>query len=143
MNEEVILLVEDNPDDIALALRALKKSNLGKEIVVARDGAEALDYLFGNPENALPELIMLDLKLPKISGIEVLKKLRADERTRFLPIVVMTTSNERQDIVNCYNHGANSYIRKPVDFAKFYDVIKQIGTYWLSLNERMPERNLA
>ena len=143
MHANVILLVEDNPDDIALALRALKKSNLGKEVVVARDGAEALDYIFGNPDGHLPDLIMLDLKLPKISGVEVLKQLRADERTRYLPVVVMTTSNERQDIVNCYNYGANSYIRKPVDFAKFYDVIKQIGNYWLGLNEAMPHRNLA
>ncbi len=148
INDEIILLVEDNPDDIALALRALKKSNLGKEIVVARDGAEALDYLFGEngkgqTANALPQLIMLDLKLPKISGLEVLKQLRNDERTRYLPVVIMTTSNERQDIVNCYNHGANSYIRKPVDFAKFYDVIKQIGSYWLGLNEGMPHRRFV
>ncbi len=148
INDEIILLVEDNPDDIALALRALKKSNLGKEIVVARDGAEALDYLFGENgkgqnANALPQLIMLDLKLPKISGLEVLKQLRNDERTRYLPVVIMTTSNERQDIVNCYNHGANSYIRKPVDFAKFYDVIKQIGSYWLGLNEGMPHRRFV
>lgn len=148
MNNDVILLVEDNPDDIALALRALKKNNLGKQVIVARDGAEALQYLFGQGQvdassNPLPELIMLDLKLPKVNGLEVLKQLRSNDRTRHLPVVIMTTSNERQDIINCYDSGANSYIRKPVDFAKFYEVIKQISTYWLGLNEGMPHRRLA
>ncbi|MCA9988237.1 MAG: response regulator [Anaerolineales bacterium] len=147
MSNETILLVEDNPDDLALALRALKKGNVGKKIVVARDGVEAIEYLF--PRNGrssmleTPQLVVLDLKLPKVSGLEVLRQIRADERTRFLPVVILTTSNEQQDIVNCYNNGANSYIRKPVDFDRFYEVIKQVGTYWLGLNESMPKGSLV
>jgi two-component system, response regulator len=144
MGERVILLVEDNPDDEALTLRALKKNNITNKIVVARDGVEALDYLFGTGMYAgrdscsLPELILLDLKLPKVDGFEVLKKLRADERTKLLPVVILTSSKEQQDVVNGYGLGANSYVRKPVDFQDFVDAVLQLGLYWLVLNERPP-----
>jgi two-component system response regulator len=142
MGERVILLVEDNPDDEALTLRALKKNNITNKIVVARDGVEALDYLFGTgmyagrDTSAEPELILLDLKLPKIDGFEVLRKLRADERTKLLPVVILTSSKEQQDVVNGYGLGANSYVRKPVDFQDFVDAVLQLGLYWLVLNER-------
>ena len=144
MGERVILLVEDNPDDEALTLRALKKNNLTNKIVVARDGVETLDYLFGTGMYAgrdtsiVPELILLDLKLPKIDGFEVLKKLRADERTRLLPVVILTSSKEQQDVVNGYGLGANSYVRKPVDFQEFVDAVLELGLYWLILNEKPP-----
>ncbi len=144
MDERVILLVEDNPDDEALTLRALKKNNITNKMVVARDGVEALDYLFGTGMYAgrdtgvEPELILLDLKLPKIDGFEVLKKLRADERTKLLPVVILTSSKEQQDIVNGYGLGANSYVRKPVDFQDFLDAVLQLGLYWLILNETPP-----
>jgi two-component system response regulator len=144
MGERVILLVEDNPDDEALTLRALKKNNITNKIVVARDGVEALDYLFGTGMYAgrntsvEPELILLDLKLPKIDGFEVLKKLRADERTKLLPVVILTSSKEQQDVVNGYGLGANSYVRKPVDFQNFVEAVGQLGLYWLVLNERPP-----
>jgi two-component system response regulator len=144
MSERVILLVEDNADDEALTMRALKKNNITNEIVVARDGVEALDYLFGTGMYAgrdisnQPELILLDLKLPKVDGFEVLKKLRTDERTKLLPVVILTSSNEQQDIVNGYGLGANSYVRKPVDFQHFLDAVKQLGLYWLVLNEGAP-----
>ena len=147
MSNETILLVEDNPDDLALALRALKKGNVGKKIVVARDGVEAIEYLF--PQNGrsnmleTPQLIVLDLKLPKVGGLEVLRQIRSDERTKYLPVVILTTSIEQQDIVNCYSNGASSYIRKPVDFSRFYEVIKQVGTYWLGLNESMPKGSMV
>lgn len=140
MQEKIILLVEDNPDDEALTLRALKKNNILNEVVVARDGAEALDYLFGQGKHAdrdmsvMPEVTLLDLKLPKIDGLEVLRRLRADERTKLLPVVILTSSNEERDIVAGYDLGANSYIRKPVDFAQFTEAVRQLGLYWLVLN---------
>jgi two-component system response regulator len=138
----MILLVEDNPDDEALTLRALKQNNISNEIVVTRDGVEALDFLFGTgayvgrETSVLPELILLDLKLPKVDGFEVLKKLRSDQRTQLLPVVILTSSKEQQDIVNGYGLGANSYVRKPVDFQQFVDAVRQLGLYWLVLNER-------
>ena len=136
-----ILLVEDNPDDELLTIRALKKNNIVNNIVVKRDGVEALDYLFGTGSHAdleardMPQLILLDLKLPKLDGLEVLKRIREREETRFIPIVVLTTSNEQQDIMKSYEDGANSYIRKPVDFDQFVDSVRQLGMYWLMLNE--------
>jgi CheY-like chemotaxis protein len=141
----VILLVEDNPDDAALTLRALKKNNITNKIVVARDGVEAIDYLFGTGMNAgrdhnlLPEVVLLDLKLPKMDGFEVLARLRADERTKLLPVVILTSSKEEQDIARGYNLGANSYIRKPVDFEQFLEAVRQLGLYWLILNEQPPD----
>lgn len=144
MNEKIILLVEDNPDDEALTLRALKQSNILNVVVVARDGVEALDYLFGDGRYAdrdlriMPEVILLDLKLPKIDGLEVLKRLRADARTRLLPVVILTSSDEQRDIVESYSLGANSYIRKPVDFNQFTEAVRQLGLYWLLLNVTPP-----
>lgn len=141
---KVIFLVEDNPDDEELTLRALDKNNITNEVVVARDGAEALDYLFATGKwherdvNQLPQVVLLDLKLPKIDGLEVLDRIRADERTRTLPVVILTSSSEESDIAASYNKGANSYVRKPVDFEQFADSIKQLGLYWLILNEPMP-----
>jgi two-component system response regulator len=139
-HDKTILLVEDNPDDEALTLRALKKNNILNEVVVARDGVEALDYLFGTgPHDGRdtthqPHIILLDLKLPKIDGLEVLKRLRADPRTALLPVTILTTSNEEQDVLKSYQHGANSYIRKPVDFGQFMETVRQLGMYWLVLN---------
>ncbi len=144
MNDRTILLVEDNPDDEALTLRALRKNNILNEITVARDGAEALDYLFCRGVYASrdpcqkPAVALLDLKLPKVDGMEVLKRLRADERTRLLPVVILTSSKEEQDLVNGYRLGANSYIRKPVDFNQFMEAVRQLGLYWLVLNESPP-----
>ena len=144
MSKKAILLVEDNPDDEALTLRAFKKSNILNEVVVARDGAEALDYLFatglyaGRDTSVMPEVILLGLRLPKMDGLEVLRRLRADERTRLLPVVILTSSKEEQDIINGYSLGANSYIRKPVDFRQFTEAIRQLGMYWLVLNEPPP-----
>jgi two-component system response regulator len=141
MEDKLILLVEDNPDDVALTLRALMKNNISNKIVVACDGVEALDHLFGTGAYAgqdivLPQLILLDLKLPKLDGFEVLKKLRAASRTRFLPVVILTSSKEQQDIADGYGLGANSYIRKPVDFQQFVEAVRQLGVYWLILNEK-------
>ena len=144
MNAKVILLVEDNADDEALTLRALRKNNIRNEIVVARDGAEALDYLFGAGAHAgrpiAPEVILLDLKLPKVDGLEVLKRLRADQRTKLLPVVILTSSNEERDVVESYRLGANSYVRKPVEFNQFADAVRQLGLYWLVLNEPPPKK---
>jgi len=144
MSDKVILLVEDNPDDEALTLRALKKNNIGNEVVVVRDGADAIDYLFGTAAYAgrdmtvMPAIILLDLKLPKIDGLEVLKRLRADNRTKLLPVIILTSSKEEQDLINGYSLGANSYIRKPVDFTQFVEAIRQLRLYWLVLNESPP-----
>jgi two-component system, response regulator len=144
MKEKSILLVEDNPNDVTLTLRALKKNGITNDVTIARDGAEALDCLFGTGAyegrdvSVLPVLILLDLKLPKISGIEVLQRLRADERTRLVPVVILTTSSEEQDLVDGYRFGANSYIRKPVDFNNFIEAVRQLGLYWLVLNEPPP-----
>jgi CheY-like chemotaxis protein len=143
MRDKIILLVEDNPDDELLTLRALK-NNLTGEVVVARDGVEALDYLFATGEHAgrdlsvMPQLILLDLKLPKIDGLEVLRRLRADERTRLLPVVILTSSREMQDLLDGYGLGANSYVRKPVNFEQFVRAVEQLKLYWLSLNEAPP-----
>jgi two-component system response regulator len=144
MNEKIILLVEDNADDEELTLRALKKNNIQNDVVIARDGVEALDYLFGTGAYAgrdtsnVPSVTLLDLKLPKVDGLEVLKRLRADERTKFLPVVILTSSKEDQDLLNGYKFGANSYIRKPVDFAQFMEAVRNLGLYWLLLNESPP-----
>jgi CheY-like chemotaxis protein len=142
MDERVILLVEDNPKDEALTLRALKKGNIANKVVVARDGVQALDYLFAPGadagRNMLPQLILLDLKLPKIDGHEVLKRIRDDERTQLLPVVILTTSVEDRDRLEGYRLGANSYVRKPVDFAEFAQAVVQLGLYWLVLNEQPP-----
>jgi CheY-like chemotaxis protein len=143
-HNKVILLVEDNPDDEALAIRALKRHHVGNEIIVARDGVEALDYLFGtgvyadrNP-NLPPSVILLDLKLPRVDGLEVLRRVRASEATKLLPVVVLTTSSEEQDLLDSYSLGCNSYIRKPVDFLQFSEAIRQLGMYWLLMNEPPP-----
>ena len=144
MKAQVILLVEDNPDDEMLTLRVLKKNNILNEVVVVRDGVQALDYLFGTGTyagrdlNVMPHLVLLDLRLPRIEGLEVLRRLRGDERTRLLPVVVLTSSDEEQDIVGSYALGANSYIRKPVDFAQFTKAVQQLGLYWLVLNQGPP-----
>ena len=144
MQNKMILLVEDNPDDEALTLRALKKSNIMNKVVVARDGAEALDFLFctgtyaDRDPNNKPQVILLDLKLPKVDGLEVLRHIRADERTRLLPVVILTSSKEEQDMIKGYSLGANSYVRKPVDFNQFVESVRQLGLYWLVLNEAPP-----
>ncbi len=144
MKEKAILLVEDNPDDIALTIRAFRKSNIMNDIVQAHDGSEALDYLFGRGQytgrdlDVMPTLILLDLKMPKVDGLEVLRQLRANERTRLLPVVILTTSKEDQDIIDGYALGANSYVRKPVDFNQFVEAVRQLGLYWFVLNEPLP-----
>lgn len=139
MNHKDILLVEDNPDDEALTLHALKKNNINNKVIVARDGVEALAYLFGSDasdaEVTLPAVILLDIKLPKIDGLEVLRRIRADERTRYLPVVILTSSNEEEDRLKGYSLGANSYVRKPVDFDEFVRAAGQLGLYWLLINE--------
>ena len=146
MPETSILLVEDNPDDEALTLRAFRKNNVTNDVVVARDGAEALDYLFGTGAYAnrdtrtLPQVVILDLKLPKIDGLEVLRRLRAAPHTKLLPVVILTSSDEERDRLEGYDLGANSYVRKPVDFAEFLDAVRQLGLYWVLLNEPPPER---
>jgi len=144
MEESVILLVEDNPDDEALTLRALKKNNIRNEVVVARDGVEAVDYLFGTGVHAgrdlsaLPQVVLLDLKLPKMDGFEVLERIRSSEATKLLPVVILTTSNEDQDRIRGYGLGANRFVRKPVEFDKFIEAVRQLGLYWLILNEAAP-----
>lgn len=146
MNHQIILLVEDNPDDEALTIRALRKNNIMNEVVVAHDGAEALDYLFGTGQYAgrdidqLPQVVLLDLKLPKVDGLEVLRQLRSNEATEFLPVVILTTSNEDEDRLAGYSLGANSYVRKPVDFAEFVNAVRHLGLYWLILNQPAPAR---
>ena len=146
MTEKVILLVEDNPSDVGLTQRAFKKSAIHNELVVAEDGQEALDYLFctgahsGRNISATPMLILLDLKLPRVDGLEVLRRIRADSRTRRIPVVILTSSSEEQDIASGYDLGTNSYIRKPVDFHQFAEVVKQLGLYWLVINEAPPDR---
>ena len=144
MRTKTILLVEDNPDDELLTLRALKKNGVLNEVMVARDGVEALDYLFASGDHAgrdtgtMPHLVLLDLKLPKVDGLEVLKRLRSDERTRLLPVVILTSSKEQQDMLDGYGFGANSYVRKPVNFEQFVRAVEQLKLYWLVLNEAPP-----
>lgn len=139
-----ILLVEDNPDDVDLTLRAFRKSNIVNDVVVARDGVEALDYLFatgahaGRDPNALPQVVLLDLKLPRLDGLQVLERVRANPTTRLLPVVILTSSTEQRDLVSGYTLGANSYIRKPVDFQEFVEAVRQLGLYWLILNQPPP-----
>lgn len=144
MTDRVILLVEDNENDEVLTLRALKKSNILNRVVVVRDGAEALDYLFargahaGRAATETPQVILLDLKLPKVDGLEVLRAIRGDDRTKLLPVVVLTSSVEEQDVIQSYGLGANSYVRKPVDFNQFVDAVRQLGLYWLVINQPLP-----
>jgi two-component system response regulator len=146
MDDKIILLVEDNPNDEALTLRALKKNNIKNVVVVVRDGAEALDWFLGRgahegrDTSVLPQVVLLDLKLPKVSGLEVLRAVRGDPRTKRLPIVLLTSSKEDQDLIAGYDLGANSYVRKPVDFAEFAEAIRQLGLYWLVLNETAPTK---
>ncbi len=145
MDDKIILLVEDNPDDEALTLRAFKRNKIANEVVVVRDGAEALEYLFGTGTYGgrdmaiMPAVILLDLNLPKVGGLEVLQRIRNDPRTKLLPVVVLTTSKEEQDLIDSYSLGANSYIRKPVDFSQFSQAIQHVGLYWLVLNEVPPQ----
>ena len=142
-NNKMILLVEDNPDDEILTLRALNGNNIANEVVVTRDGAEALDYLFARGQysdrdtSEMPQVVLLDLKLPKIDGLEVLSQMRADERTKEVPVVILTSSNEESDIAQSYVKGANSYVRKPVEFEQFVEVVRQVGIYWMLINERL------
>ncbi|MFB3894995.1 MAG: response regulator [bacterium] len=138
---KIILLVEDNPDDIELTQRALKKGKILNELIIARDGDEALSILLGNKDKAAlrPELVLLDLKLPKIDGLEVLRQIRNNEQTKLIPVVILTSSKEEKDLVNGYSLGANSYIRKPVNFEQFVEAVQQLGLYWLVLNESPPK----
>jgi two-component system response regulator len=144
MTGKAILLVEDNPDDEALTLRAFRKNNIRNDVIVARDGVEALDYLFATGPHAgrdvadQPQVVLLDLKLPRIDGLEVLRRLRADERTHLLPIVILTSSKEERDLIEGYRLGCNSYVRKPVDFDEFIEAARQLGLYWLLMNEPPP-----
>jgi len=146
MQNATILLVEDNPDDEALTVRALKKNNIGNQVFVVRDGAEALDFLFctntyaDRDPNDLPQLILLDIKLPKVDGLEVLRRIRSAPRTHLLPVVMLTSSKEERDLVASYESGANSYMRKPVDFTQFMEAVRQLGMYWLVLNEFPPKK---
>jgi two-component system response regulator len=146
IRSRIILLVEDNPNDVKLTMRAFEKSNVFSEIVVVGDGQEAIDYVFatgrytGRDPKVMPEVVLLDMKLPKIDGLGVLRRLRADERTRRLPVVILTTSKEEKDITSSYNLGANSFVRKPVDFAQFIDTARHLGLYWLEMNEPPPRR---
>jgi two-component system response regulator len=143
--EKIILLVEDNPDDVDLTLRALRRHHIANDVVVANDGVQALDYLFGAGSHegrdirTQPAVVLLDLKLPKVDGMQVLKEMRSSESTRRIPVVILTSSNEEVDILESYNLGANSYVRKPVDFQQFYEAVRQLGLYWLLLNEGPPK----
>lgn len=143
MKNKVILLVEDNADDEALTLRAFKKNNITNEVLVARDGAEALDYLLGvggSGHNIIePQVVLLDLKLPKVDGLEVLRRIRAEERTRLLPVVILTSSKEDRDVIESYRLGCNSYVRKPVSFDEFLEAARSLGLYWLLLNQSPPK----
>ncbi len=145
MENTIILLVEDNPDDEELTVRALRRNNIVNQVIVARDGVEALDYLFGQGQHAnrdpgaMPQVILLDLKLPKLDGLGVLRSLRADDRTKLLPVVILTSSNEEKDRIDGYGLGANSYVRKPVDFNQFSEAARQLGLYWLVLNQPAPQ----
>ena len=143
MQNKIILLVEDNPDDEALTLRAFKKNNITNKILVAHDGAEALDYLLGSDGSGRaivePQVVLLDLKLPKVDGLEVLRRLRAEERTRFLPVVILTSSKEDRDLIESYRLGCNSYVRKPVSFDEFLEAARSLGLYWLLLNQSPPK----
>ena len=144
MHDRVIVLVEDNANDEELTLRAFRKSNIVNRVVVVRDGAEALDYFFlrgahaQRPQNEVAQVVLLDLKLPKVDGLDVLRALRADDRTKLIPIVVLTSSAEEQDLVRSYGLGANSYVRKPVDFTQFVEAVRQLGLYWLVINQAAP-----
>jgi two-component system response regulator len=144
LKEKYLLLVEDNPDDEELTLVALKENHIGNPVVVVRDGAEALDYFFGSAQNSapdveeLPVVVLLDLKLPKVNGLEVLRRLRENDRTKYLPVVILTSSKEEEDRLQSYALGANSYVRKPVDFGQFIEAVKQLGLYWLVWNEPAP-----
>lgn len=141
MTSRVLLLVEDDPSDEKLTLRALKKGNLGDDVVVAHDGVEALDYLFGtdtNPPMSPPAIILLDLELPRIDGLEVLRRIRADDRTRLVPVVILTSSVQDEDVANSYSLGANAYVRKPVDFGAFIEAARTLGLFWLLVNEPPP-----
>jgi two-component system response regulator len=144
MEDKIVLLVEDNPDDVELTLRAFKKNNISNKVIVAKDGVEALDYLFGTGIHAgrdaknMPIVVLLDLKLPKIDGLEVLKRIRQNELTRLLPVVILTSSAEQKDVIDGYSLGANSYVRKPVNFEQFVEAIKHLGLYWLLWNEPPP-----
>jgi len=148
MKEKTILLVEDNPDDEELTIMALKQSKILNHVTVARDGVEALDYLFctgkfeGRNMHDLPQLVLLDLKLPKMGGLDVLKKMREEPQTKFVPVVVMTSSSEEEDVIASYRFGANSYVRKPVEFHRFVDAVGQLGLYWLLINETPPTKNV-
>ena len=141
MDKRIIMIVEDNEDDIELALRAFKRNHMLNEVIVARDGVEALDYLFGTGPHAgrdlciMPEVVLLDLKMPRLGGLEVLRRIRADERTKFLPVVVLTSSDEEKDMIDSYHYGVNSYIRKPVDFEQFTEAVRQLSLYWIVLNQ--------
>ena len=145
MSERTILLVEDNPDDEEFTLRALHRANVSNEIVVARDGSEAVDYLFGENQYAgrdmsvMPGVVLLDLKLPKLGGIDVLRRIRADPLTKLIPVVILTSSSEDEDMLNSYTSGANSYVRKPVEFAAFANAVARLGVYWMLLNEPAPQ----
>lgn len=146
MKDKTILLVEDNPDDEMLTIRALKKNNILNEIVIAHDGVEAIDYIFGTGQyqgrdiNDLPCVILLDLKMPKMDGLEVLRRIRTDERTKLIPVIILTSSKEEKDLIDSYSLGVNSYVCKPVNFDRFTDAVQQLGLYWLLLNESPPKR---
>jgi len=141
MDKRIIMIVEDNEDDIELAMRAFKRNHILNEVIVARDGVEALDYLFGTGPHAgrdlcvMPEVVLLDLKMPRLGGLEVLRRIRADERTQYLPVVVLTSSDEEKDMIDSYHYGVNSYIRKPVDFEQFTEAVRQLSLYWIVLNQ--------